>query len=198
MTPPRQVARRPLVPAARRGWRKVRAPRENGAGQRPARVTSGIVPQRADRPRTEGVRPLESAGKGERVRQERTAPPATGAAGQTPSGARPNRGDRRAWVSAHVAQGRSRPVTRVGRARRAARRVPEEWSSCPRFSGDGQNPAYRPPGALSPQFHPQRAPCGERTNRVSITYCFRSQMISHAVAMPAAKALGIGQFVGRI
>ncbi len=34
-------------------------------------------------------------GKGERVRQERTAPPATGAARQTPPGARPNRGGRR-------------------------------------------------------------------------------------------------------
>src|SRR5665213_1237888 len=32
-----------------------------------------------------------SAGKGETVRQERTAPLATGAAGQTPPGARPNR-----------------------------------------------------------------------------------------------------------
>ncbi len=35
------------------------------------------------------------AGKGETVRQERTAPLATGAAGQTPPGARPNRGGRR-------------------------------------------------------------------------------------------------------
>jgi hypothetical protein len=73
-----------------------------------------------------------SAGKGETVRQERTAPLATGAAGQTPPGARPNRGGRRHGTKTHFApwpRRRSRLVARVGRVRRAARRVPEEWSS---------------------------------------------------------------------
>ena len=73
-----------------------------------------------------------SAGKGETVRQERTAPLATGAAGQTPPGARPNRGGRRRGMRSHLVprpQRRSRLVVRVGRVRRAARRVPEEWSS---------------------------------------------------------------------
>ncbi len=39
------------------------------------------------------------------------------------------------------------PVARVGRARRAAMRALEEWSSRP-FFGGGQNPAYRPSGNL--------------------------------------------------
>src|SRR5471032_2735593 len=46
-------------------------------------------------------------------------------------------------------QGHSRPVARVGRARRAAMRVPEEWSS--QAARLGQNPAYRPSGSLSPR-----------------------------------------------
>jgi hypothetical protein len=153
MTPPRQVARRPLVPASRRGWRKVRAPREYGAGQWPARATSGKVPQRADRPHATGFA-LGPVGKGERVRQERTASPATGAAWQTPLGARPNRGGRRRSFE-NVTQGHSRPTTRVGRVRRAVRHAPEEWSSHPRLAEGGQNPAYRPPGAFFPQPCPQ-------------------------------------------
>ena len=40
----------------------------------------------------------------------------------------------------------SRPVVRVGRARRLATGVPDEWSSHSLFSTScGQNPAYRPP-----------------------------------------------------
>ena len=66
----------------------------------------------------------QPAGKGETGRQERTAPLATGAAGQTPPGARPNRDG-----GARKAQEHSRSVVRVGRARRAARRVLEEWPS---------------------------------------------------------------------
>src|SRR5580704_17717281 len=102
--------------------RKVRAPREYGAGQLPAGATSGKVPQKTNRPRLQ-VRP-GAAGKGETVRQERTAPLATGAAGQTPPGARPNR-DGRAARRRSI----SRSAVRVGRARRVERRVPEEWSS---------------------------------------------------------------------
>ncbi len=202
MTPPRQVAGRPLASprggaGGKSGLHGNTMPVNGRRGSNRKGRPSGKVPQRRDR--RAAARP---PGKGETVRQERTAPPATGAAGQTPSGARPNRGDRRGWVSAHLAQGHSRPVARVGRVRRTVRCVPEEWSPRPRNSGGGQNPAYRLPGAFSPQVHPQRCPqearCGERTNRVSITYCFRLQMISHAVTIRAAKALGIGQFVARI
>jgi hypothetical protein len=115
--------------------RKVRAPREHGAGQPPAGATPGTVPQKTNRPRStvrQQWRAPRSAGKGETVRQKRTAPLATGAAGQTPPGARPNRGGRRHGTKIHFAlwpRRRSRLVARVGRVRRAARRVPEEWSS---------------------------------------------------------------------
>jgi hypothetical protein len=54
-----------------------------------------------------------------------------------------------------VTQGCFRPVARVGRVRRAAMRVPEEWSS--RLSQGGQNPAYRPSGIFR-----LRAPVGVR------------------------------------
>src|SRR5688500_19851334 len=53
---------------------------------RKRRETSGKVPQKTYRL---GFTP----GKGEKVRQERTALPATEAAGQTPPGAKPNRDD---------------------------------------------------------------------------------------------------------
>ena len=129
-----EPARRPdgrCLPGSPGGQRKVRAPREYGAGQSPAGATPGTVPQKIYRPRTPGFA-RRSAGKGEMVRQERTAPLATGAAGQTPPGARPNRGGRRHGTKRHFApwpRRRSRLVVRVGRVRRAARRVPEEWSS---------------------------------------------------------------------
>ena len=147
------IARRPDGRCRRfvRGQRKVRAPRECGAGQSPAGATPGKVPQKTNRPRASGP-----AGKGEMVRQERTAPPAMGVAGQTPPGARPNRGGRRHGTKPHFVpwpRRRSRLVARVGRARRAARHVPEEWPS--RAAGatwrHGQNPAYRPSGAIAPQ-----------------------------------------------
>ncbi len=61
---------------------------------------------------------IARTGKGERVRQERTARPATGAARQTPSGARPNRG-----AAALLAQ------LRVGRLRASETAFPDAWSS---------------------------------------------------------------------
>jgi hypothetical protein len=101
--------------------RKVRAPREYGAGQPPAGATPGKVPQKTNRPRKDFAVP---AGKGETVRQERTARLATGAQGK------PHREqDRIGTAAAARLQGHSRLAVRVGRVRRAARRVPEEWSS---------------------------------------------------------------------
>ena len=157
-------ARRPdgrCSPGSPGGQRKVRAPREYGAGQLPAGATPGKVPQKTNRPRArvsspQGFVPRCPAGKGEKVRQERTAPLATGVAGQTPPGARPNRGGRRHGMKTHFIpwpRRHSRLVARVGRERRAARHVPEEWPSragratC-RY---GQNPAYRPSGTVFPQ-----------------------------------------------
>ena len=88
-----------------------------------------------------------AAGKGEMVRQERTAPLATGAAGQTPPGARPNRGGRRHGTKPHFApwpRRRSRLVVRVGRVRRTARCVPEEWSSrAAQGTSNGETEAVR-------------------------------------------------------
>jgi hypothetical protein len=49
-------------------------------------------------------------------------------------------------VLRHRGQGHSRPAARVGRARRAVTRVPEEW--LPLAVRSGQNPAYRPSGFL--------------------------------------------------
>jgi hypothetical protein len=74
-----------------------------------------------------GAGATRPAGEGERVRQERTAAPATAAARQTPPGARPSRDD-----GAALRRGAGRfpgRVVRVGRARRLATGVPEEWSS---------------------------------------------------------------------
>jgi hypothetical protein len=71
--------------------------------------TGTTVPVNGRRGRPQGkchrkqtARPRKAPGKGERVRQERTAPPATGAARQTPPGARPNRGGRRSRVGTSV------------------------------------------------------------------------------------------------
>jgi len=78
------------------------------------------VPQRRDR------RWLwqQRTGKGETVRQERTARWATKAARQTPPGARPNR-DGAPEQSGRAGTG---PVIRVGCWRRRATAVREEWS----------------------------------------------------------------------
>ena len=107
-------------------------PRESATENRPP---APAVPQGAT-----------AAGKGETVRQERTAPLVTGAAGQTPPGARPNRGGRHGAKA--LMQGCFSPVARVGRVRRAAMRVPEEWPSRRPATGVGQNPAYRPSGTF--------------------------------------------------
>ena len=88
------------------------------------------MPQRTDRRRG-----LARNGKGETARKERTALAATQAARQTPPGARPNRGG-----TPGNRQRCFRVAARVGRARRSATGVPEEWPSPAR----GQNPAYRP------------------------------------------------------
>ncbi len=118
--------------------------------------TSGKAPQKANR----RAGPLisvsfwcaagghERPGKGERVRQERTAPLATGAARQAPPGARPNRDGTPGDCSR---AGRvSGPAVRVGRARRMATCVPDEWPSPASLRGGGQNPAYRPASIKTP------------------------------------------------
>jgi hypothetical protein len=66
-------------------------------------------------------------GKGEKVRQERTAVAVMRRAGQTPHGARPNREEvglrlGTCWLGASN--------LRVGRLSRAVMRGPEEWPSC--------------------------------------------------------------------
>ncbi len=101
---------------------------------------SGTVPQKANRP----PKPARAkAGKGETVRQERTALPATEAARQTPPGARPNRdGARRKLRDLCLG-----PVVQVGCWRRRVTGVTEEW---PSRGGNAalQNPAYRPADML--------------------------------------------------
>ena len=103
--------------------RKVRAPRNavpGNARRHWFRPVSGTVPQRRDR----RWRPSGRTGKGETVRQERTARWATKAARQTPPGARPNRDGARISVR----RAGTGPVIRVGCWRRRATAVREEWS----------------------------------------------------------------------
>ena len=76
------------------------------------------------------------AGKGETVRQERTAPPATGAAGQTPPGARPNRGGRRSeWGKIPCRRRRDIPVPSPGLVARGAQRCASQRNGRPRSQG---------------------------------------------------------------
>ena len=117
--------------------RKVRAPRK-----RRCRITSG------------GGDPRESAtesrppnafgrGKGERVRQERTARLATGAARQTPPGARPNRGG-----TVRTRQGFV-PARRPGWLLEHRREPAPRGMVAPSPLRDGQNPAYRSSGIFA-------------------------------------------------
>src|SRR6267143_3596193 len=110
----------------------------------PAGATPGKVPQKVHR-QPAAARP--AGGKGETVRQERTAPPVTAAAGKTPPGARPSRSGRHPGVIRRC-RASLRAAARVGRTRRSETSVPEEWPSPPRAwrQGAGQNPAYTPSG----------------------------------------------------
>src|SRR5215469_857111 len=106
------------------GWpRPERGEESPGSTETRCRITSGGGDPREsateNRPPGEAPKGAKS-GKGETVRQERTARPATVAARQAPPGARPNRDG---------AIARFRAAVRVGRARRLATGVPEEWSS---------------------------------------------------------------------
>ena len=167
-----------------RSWRKVRAPREYGAGQRPAgRSPARGEPQgkcHREQTATAGCEP--SRGKGERVGQEPTAPPATGAAWQTPPGARPNRGGRRSPQRCGWTQGHSRPVARVGRVNPSVTGGPEEWSS--NTARCGQNPAYRPPGTSFPHG-PATTPAGlleQTTKRLA-----RQEICSYTLSCHASR-----------
>src|SRR5215831_17323500 len=89
--------------------------------------------------------PQGESGKGETVRQERTAPAATSAARQTPPGARPNRDGAKRKLRDRCPD----PAVRVGCLRRRATGVPEEWPSrTVRKHRALQNPAYRLADAL--------------------------------------------------
>ena len=125
----------------------------------PANGRRGRPQGKCHRKQTARLRP----GKGERVRQERTAPPATGAARQTPPGARPNRGGRRNRYRDNSLGCGGRgggPAPPPGLAARGAPRGASERNGrpIPVIHGDGQNPAYRPPGAPSPTACPQDCP----------------------------------------
>ena len=148
------MAGRPLDSAAGRGLEE--SPGSTGTTV-PANGRRGRPQGKCHRKQTARFRRVPAMarvapGKGERVRQERTAPPATGAAWQTPPGARPNRGGRRSRVGTSVparwTRGRSCPAARVGRERHAARRVPEEWPSHPHYprgwTEPGLQAAWRP------------------------------------------------------
>ena len=162
--PESQTAGRPL---AARGFPTL-LEESPGSTEMRCRLTAGGGDPRdsatENKPPVQG--PQFPAGKGETVRQERTAPLATGAAGQTPPGARPNRGGRRAnpAQAGRVPQGHFRPAARVGRVRRAVRRVPEEWSSPARKDRDrtrltGRLVFFCAKSCTSPRPHPitQRA-----------------------------------------
>ena len=142
--------------------------------------TGTTVPANGRRGRPQGkchrkqtARPRKAPGKGERVRQERTAPPATGAARQTPPGARPNRGGRRSRLRDIIpATGGRRgvPAPPPGLAARGAPRGASQRNGrpIPVIHGGGQNPAYRPPGALFPTACPQAFP-GDRLRTAATT-----------------------------
>ena len=89
-------------------------------------------------------------GKGETVRQERTAPPATAAAGKTPPGARPSRSGRRRGVIRCAGRASAPPLGSVARGarRRASQRNGHHRPQRLRLRA-GQNPAYTPSGARS-------------------------------------------------
>ena len=98
-------------------------------------------------------------GKGERVRQERTARAATSAARQAPPGARPNRSDARAALGPRA--GPHPLALSLGLVARGARRRASQRNG--RHVGAKtpaiQNPAYRPAGV---PFVPR--PCWRRGN----------------------------------
>ena len=116
-------------------------------------ATPGKVPQRADRP--PGPASAAPAGKGERVRQERTAPAATAAARQTPPGARPSRDD-----GAAPSGVRHRPVP--GRSSGSVARGPwrhgSQRNGHPPAPGPGTEPGLQAACALL-------APTAARRNR---------------------------------
>lgn len=107
--------------------RKVRAPRNavpGNARRFGSQSDLGNPDQgQCHREETADGSPSGRTGKGETVRQERTARWATGAARQTPPGARPNRDGARVQIR----RAGTGPVIRVGCWRRRATAVREEW-----------------------------------------------------------------------
>jgi len=141
-----------FLPHPRASLRRQTAGRPLPSGRGKSGLHGNTVPANGRRGRPQGkchrkqaarARAARSpAGKGETVRQERTAPLATGAAGQTPPGARPNRGG-------GAARHRSVPAPPPGLVARGVPRGMPKRNGRPALQGDlgcGQNPAYRPSG----------------------------------------------------
>ena len=135
------------------GWRKVRAPQEYGAGQRPAGVKpqgkchreQTARPPRGRRVRVKGCgksapRPRRRGRHGKPHREQGRI----GAAGGACPGVIPRQVEAGAFLP-----------RRPGWPREACRKArPRGMVAHPHNSRGGQNPAYRPPGALCPQpFH---------------------------------------------
>ena len=124
--------------STKRGWRVTPAGfwlrlglRESATESRPPMESLGFGPP--------------TPGKGERVRQERTARPATEAARQTPPGARPNRGGASSRRRGQAGFAPDRPGWPLEPCREARLRGMAAYPP----SGGGQNPAYRLPGIIS-------------------------------------------------
>ena len=139
--------------ASRPDGRRVSAEESPGSTEKRRRITSGGGDPRESA--TES-RPPSGApgGKGERVRQERTASMATWAAWQAPPGARPNRGDK---GSSRIFSGSSPGLVARGGRKRPSQR---NGRHAPQRCGALQNPAYRPAGFIFSQKSPARAPSG--------------------------------------
>ena len=195
----RIIAVRPGGKSGLHGNRVPGNARRGSGSARAANLRESATESRPPRPFLRSSGPREGRvegtwrGKGERVRQERTAPPATGAAWQAPPGARPNRDGTPGLPHVFIRMTRSRagrvsgPAVRVGRARRMATCVPDEWPSPARARAGGQNPAYRLAGWKRgfPQ-EPREAP---PSISVTLTQCQRAA--GHGAAQWAISSVAI-------
>ncbi len=91
----------------------------------------------------------EGGGKGERVRQERTAAPATGTAGQTPPGARPNRRARPLGATARSGRRAGWSLEAAGDSRPRGMAAPRRGDRT-RLTGHVAPPFFLRPGRQPP------------------------------------------------